>query len=314
MDISTVFIIAVTTSRMIFPGLPAISPASGESQDAAVAAVRSLTMDLFSGEKANPLSKAEVTVPDGLRVAGPIQLLIDLKKKPEPANGSESKTRYVVKTYWGCADEIPQGQPRVCTSDELPPAQPLEKLPGASHAYWSSDMDKPLGSDAAARGTYRLATNYCGATSIVLDAEQDFLDPIDLESTPREPDLRKPIKITWKPIPRALAYLVTAVGGNAAESVNWTSSADPDASDGLEDRPLTRTEIARLIENKTLLPADAHSCTIPARVFLGSKSVFVTVTAFGPDKVQTADGIETRVIVRSTAGVPVFGTSYKQSR
>ena len=308
MDFSTVLIIAVTTSRIIFPSLPAVS---SDAADTSAPAVRSLGIDLFSDVKANPLFKAEVVVPDGLRALGPIRLVMDTKKASRAASEPDSNSRFVVKTYWGCADEIPQGQPRVRMSDEVSAGAPVERLPDASHAYWYSDTAQSLEADASARGTYKLITNYCGATSIVLDADQDFPDPIELIDPPEKTDLGKPIKIAWKPVRRAVAYLVTAAGGSAAESVNWTSSADPDAACGIEDRALTAAEIKKLIEDKVLLPPEAVTCTIPARVFLGSRSVFVNITAFGVDKVQSSDGIQTRVIVRSTAGVPVFGTAYK---
>ena len=270
-------------------------------------------MDLFSGAKADYRSKAGVGVPEGLKVASPIQLLIDLRQAPKagPAEKPNAKSRFVVKTYWGSAKEVLQGQPRVSMSDEAATAAPADKLPDASYAYWSPDLVKPLEADAAVPGTYTLTTNYCGGTSVTLESDQDFLDPIDLVGIPQKANLDKPIRITWKTVPRALGYLVTATGGSATESVNWTSSADPDAVKGVEERPHSRDEVAGYVDKKVLLAPYTVTCTIPAGVFRGSKSVFVNVTAFGPDKAQTRDGIETRVIVRSTAGIPVFGTSYK---
>ncbi len=311
MQIATVFIVALTTSRMIFPGMPAALPASDASKTVVVPAVRSLTFDLLSGAKADHLSKAEVAVPEGLKVTSPIQLLIDLRQMAKPDNKPDSRSKFVVKTYWGSAEEVPQGQPRVSMSDEAEAPPPADRLPNASHAYWSPDLAKPLELDAAAPGTYKLTTNYCGGTSVTLDSGQDFLAPIDLVGVPKKANLEKPIKITWKTVPRALAFLVTATGGSSLESINWTSSADPEAARLIGDRPLTRAEIEGYVENKVLLAPYTVTCTIPAGAFKGSKSVFVNVTAFGPDKVQTTDGIETRVVVRSTASIPVFGTSYK---
>jgi len=311
MDFATVFIIAVTTARMIFPGLPTTAPLPGALKNTGVPAVRSLNIDLVSSAKADRLSKALVDVPEGLKVTSPIQLLVGLTQTVKAADRPDAKLKFVVKTYWGSANEIPQGQPRVSMSNEAATAATSDKLPGASYAYWSPELAKPLEEDAAASGTYKLTTNYCGGTSVTLEPDQDFLAPIDLVGIAKKADLGKPIKITWKTVPRALAYLVTATGGSALESISWTSSADPDAARGIEDRPLTRAEIASCVEKKVLLAPHTVTCTIPAAVFKGSKSVFVNVTAFGPDKVQVADGVETRVIVRSTAGIPVFGTSYK---
>ncbi|MCX8052961.1 MAG: hypothetical protein N3B12_04065 [Armatimonadetes bacterium] len=307
MNAATVFIIALTTSRIVFPGVPIVSPGSDDS----VSAVRSLSMDLYSSNKADHLSKAEVNVPDGLKLTNPVPLVVDLRRTDEPSNRDEAGSRFAVKTYWGSTEKVPVGQPRVSMSDEPTKVPQLEKLPDTSHAYWSTDFGKPLEANVSARGTYKLVTNFSGSISVTLDSDQDFLDPIELVGVHKKADLTKPVRISWRPVPRALGYLVSATGGTSGESINWTSSADPDVLTGIEERSLTRSEIANLIENRVLLPPDVVTCTIPAGVFKGSKSVFVNVIAFGPDKVQITDGIQTRIIIRSTTGIPIFGTSYK---
>jgi hypothetical protein len=267
-------------------------------------------MDLFSTEKADYKSRAEVAVPEGLKVTSPVALLVDLSEKPKPADKQDAKSHFVIKTYWGSAKEVPRGQPRTAMSDSVT-APPSDKLPDASYAYWPSLIAKPLEEDASAAGAYTLKTNYCGGTAFTLASDQEFLAPIDLIGIHKKADLDKPIAISWKTVPRAVGYLVTATGGTDLESINWTSSANPDAAAGIEEFPHTRAEIASYVEKKVLLPPHAVTCTIPAGAFKGSKSVFVNVTAFGPDMVQVKDGVETRVVVRSTAGIPIYGTSYR---
>ncbi|MGQ9455180.1 MAG: hypothetical protein ACUVRS_09705 [Armatimonadota bacterium] len=312
MNASTVFIIALTTSRMIFPGVPAVLPAPDNPGIVSPPAARSITFDLLSNTRATYLSRAEVKVPEGLRVPNPVRLIMDLERgSVARSEEKETTSRFVVKQYWGSAEGVPLGQPRVYMSDELPAVKPSRSVPDASYAYWPSATSDPLPDGASAVGSYILQTNYCGNASVALDPSEDFLAPIDLVGTPKKADLEKPVRITWKSVPRALGYLVSVQGGNPKESISWTSSSDPDVAEGLDLIPLTREEIASLVEKRILLPPYAVSCTIPAGIFKGSSSVFVNVTAFGPDRVHKQGDIETWIIIRSTAGIPIFGTSYK---
>jgi hypothetical protein len=308
----TVFIIAITTSRMIFPGVPPIMPAPDASKPSNPPAARSVSFRLFSSTNATYQSKAEVVVPESLKISNPVRLILDLEHKSssEPSK-TDSSEKFVVKQYWGSAEKVPAGQPRVFMSDETPAASSPREVPDTSYAYWPSPTAENLPEGASAVGTYRLTTNYCGSTTITIDDSQDFLAPIDLIAVPKKANLDEPIKITWKTVPRALGYLVTAFGGNSAESITWTSSSNPAAVASIEHSPCTREEIANLIEKRILLPSHTVSCTIPAGIFKGSSSVFVSITAFGQDKVEKQDAIEKWVIVRSTTGIPIFGLNYK---
>lgn len=49
------------------------------------------------------------------------------------------------------------------------------------------------------------------------------------------------------------------------------------------------------------LPADATYCYVPAGIFKGMDSPMLSIVAVGKDKIQTRDGIETQVVVRSIA-------------
>ncbi len=297
---------------MIFPGVPPVLPTADAPKATTPPAAKTISFDLLSTIQATYLSKAEVKVPEGLKVSNPVRLILDLERKSSSESEKlEPASKFVVKQYWGSGQEVPAGQPRVYMSDELPTVAPSRTMPDTSYAYWPTSTAEPLAQDASAVGTYVLTTDYCGRAEVTLDSLYDFLAPIDLVGTPKKANLEKPVKITWKSVPRALGYLVTAVGGNLMESITWTSSSDPAAAEDLEHRPCTREEIAKLIEKKILLPSYCVSCTIPAGIFKGSSSVFVSITAFGPDKIEKQEGFETWVIVRSKAGIPIFGTNYK---
>lgn len=309
LDLKTVFVITITTLRMIFPGIPgAFVPGEGLKEDEAPS-TRVLAMDLWSDREAGAQAKAEVTVPLGLKVGEKVILQMD---RAYPGAGlaeddkAESRPRVVMKSYWGCAEAVPEGQPRITSSTDADAATQPPTHPQGSYAYWPASSMREFEPDITAPGAYGLTTNYAGNTSIALGSEQDFLPAVELVGAERKYDLAKPVKVRWKAVPGARAYLVHAYGGNGAESITWTSSTALDAAAGLEERPITREEMARLIERKVLLPASATSCTIPAGIFRGAVGVILSVTAIGTDKVQEQNGIETRVIVRSGVSMPLI--------
>ena len=314
MDLKTVFIITVTTSRMIFPGISPTSRA-GSSEPVRIPAAKSITFQLHGSTHADGQSKAEVSVPEALKTENPLRLDISLQAA-EPVVRQPDESKFVLKSYWGCGETVPEGQPKVVTSTDpgpatiAPAAGPATNLPYASYAHWPTRDSKPLESDASTQGTYALTTSYAGNASVTLGKEQDFLPTVDLVGTPKKANLEKPVKIMWKTVPGAVAFLVTANGGNGRETISWTSSSDPHAA-GLEERTVERTELDKLVEKKVLLPSYATTCTIPAGIFKGSKTAFVTITAFGADKIERNGAVETQVMVRSIVSIPIYGTSYK---
>jgi hypothetical protein len=319
LSLKTIFIITVATYRIIFPGLSPVVPKPG-AEIPRPPVTKSLTMELYSEQPVDAQCKAEVIVPSGLRLENPAKLFIDLKQQTsdsEPLSKSETaREAFINKAYWGCSEVAPEGQPKVTKFSESENNVSAENrnvnaLPSNSYAFWPRPDSKPLHDDAATPGTYTLTTNYCGNTSVTLEQEQNFLDTIELINVPKKANLDKAIKVTWKPVSNALAYLVNAYGGSGNVTVDWTSSSDPAATVGIEARPVSKEEIAKLIEKKALLPPDVTSCTIPAGIFKGSWSVFLTVIAIGADKIEIKNGIETRVLVRSVVSVPLAGTTYK---
>ena len=155
--------------------------------------------------------------------------------------------------------------------------------------------------DSTCPGIYNLTTNYCGGTTITFDKQQDFLAPIDLVSPGSDVDLAKTIKIDWKSVPNAVAYLLTAFGGNDKLMVTWTSSFDPNPPMDLAFRAISKEQLDKYLEGCVLIPADKTSCCIPVGIFKEVGNAMLTVTAIGVDKIQTKDGIQTNVVVRSNA-------------
>ena len=235
--VNTVFVITVLTSRMIMPGMPSL-PAGMEIPGMG-APTKSMTMDLTSDKKVNASSKAQCAVPEGLKLGPKVDLEIDLpvKEEVEPATGEATKTKpekFVMKTYWDCSATVLPGQPKVVDTDQMMKGMPEGGMMGAgkmrgmpsmrsvasandgrSHAYWPNSKEgKKIVKDSSSPGPYELTTNYCGGTAITFDKEQEFLGPIDITNPGKGIlDLEKAIKIEWKTVPNAQAYIITAFAG-----------------------------------------------------------------------------------------------------
>lgn len=322
----TLFIITLTTARMLIPGVP--TPTTPGATDFN-APIRTLEMDLTTDKKVDEKSKAECAVPQSLALGPKVELFVDLPKTEkaqtsepkQPAQEKSEKLEFTLKKYWSCSETVPSGQPKTVKTSDIGPAmgfsprrmhrarmldraakKPLE----GSYAYWPGHERKNIDKSASAAGEYKLTTNYCGGTTVTLDAEQDFLAPLEVVGMDKT-DLAAPIKVAWKPVPNAVAYLVNAYCATDKETVTWTSSADPDSPTDLNTRPVSKDDLSKYLDSKVLLPPSATSCTVPAGIFNGMGTPMLVVTAFGVDKIQNKDGIETQVVVRSVANVVLVG-------
>ncbi|MCX6344856.1 MAG: hypothetical protein NT018_07260 [Armatimonadetes bacterium] len=300
MGLKTLFIISISTARMIFPGMPILP---GQEPGAALdpkMISKSVTMSLTSANRTDEIPSVKVTVPEGLKVGPFVKLRVEFPKPApatavKPADSSKMKT----KIYWGGSETIPSGQPKI----EDAASDTSDTQQSGSFAYWPIGYsgEKVPGPNSKLAGKYSLTSNYCGETSITLDNQQSFLEGINLIGLGDTVDTAKPIKISWKKIPRAVGYIVNAFGGNDKESIYWTSCSDPDKASEIETSPVTKDVTASYLSKKLLLKPDTTSCTIPAGVFKGSTDIMITVTAVGTDKIQTGDDMDTQVLVRSIA-------------
>lgn len=325
-EVKTIFVISVLTARMIMPGMPSMP--AGMGMPGIGAPTKTMNMYLTSDKKVDANSTAQCAVPEGLKVGPKVDLEIDLPVKetavPEETAGSSDKQapqKFVMKSYWECSETVVPGQPKVIDTDQMTKGMPGGMMgagrargmaamravtnDGKSHAYWpNSKSDKKVGKDSSSPGAYDLTTNYCGGTSITFDPEQEFLAPIEITSPGKGAlDLDKAIKIEWKSVPNALAYIITAFAGKKGETVMWTSASKPDVTTDWSGTAFTKAEISSFIDKGILLPASTTMCNIPAGIFKDLDAPMINMIAIGADKMQSKDGIQTNVIVRSTAVV-----------
>lgn len=309
MNLNAVLIITISTIRMIFPGMAPTVELPGRESEPTIPVTRSVAMGLFSTRELGPDSYAWVRVPAGLGVADRVAMEMDRQRPRGESSAADQKTSGSTisqKNYWGCGDEIPQGQPALRTPDQPSGSSFQASLPRKSFSFWPGISQKPLRESATVAGLYTLETNYTGATSITLTSEQEFLPTIQMVSDPAGFDFSKPIRIAWQPVPNAVGYLVTVFGGTKDQSVHWSSSSDFDSAEGLGDRAVGEEELKSLLEKGILLPAKETRCTMPAGVLAEANGAMMTITAFGRDLIQEKNGVQTQVVVRSTVTIAML--------
>ena len=308
--LKTLFVITVSTVRFFLPGSPA---AMNLPEGAKQPGVKSVNVEVVSNMEAETGAKAAVSLPDGFKIASPVDMMFDnnVVKAAAVIPGKKAKTL----EYWGSGRGITGDQPRVILPDAKQPVdQMLQSLPHQSYAYWPTELTKPLDKNAVILGTYDIKTNYCGGASVTLGKDQDYLDPIDITDADKEADLSKPIVVRWRPVANTVGYILKAYGGNETQTITWTSSPDLDAAQGIEFRALSKDEVDRYIKTGVLMPSYIASCTIPAGIFKGASSMVIVLTAVGKDLIQTNGDTETRVIVRSTATAPLHSSPFVARR
>lgn len=301
MDIKTIFVITMSTVRLIFPDIPILPGIqAGEVSKEQNGVVRSVNMTLTSEKRAEQIPSVRVDVPAGLGVGPFVKLIVD-QSKPKSAASNAGKSS--IKTYWGSDAVVSPGQPRV---EEISGAAFGSSLP-ASTAYWPIGYagEKVAGADAKPAGKYTLTTNYCGSANATVSEDQTCLDPISLLTLKGTYDPSKPLRIKWVKIPRAAGYVVTAIAGNGNETINWTSSSDPEIGFDLENKPVVKDKVDEYIAKKIIQAPETSMATIPAGVFQGMDDAIITVTAIGSDTLQPGAEIDSYVLVRSMANIPI---------
>lgn len=328
MDPKVLFVITITTARMFMPGMSGLAKIPGMNIPDMNAPQRTLTMSLTSDQQPKEMYKAECAIPEGLKLGPKVDLRIDMPTKSQSIEGTpgedsdETKsadTNMKIKTYWGCGESIAEGQPKVLDTKSMGLANQKAfksgKMPKSmsrvldvdnTHGYWPYDDFKGIDKAATCPGEYDLTTNFCGNTIVFLKDNQDFLAAIDIvKPGSKSANSATAIEIEWKSVPNAKAFLLTAFASKDNEMVTWTSSSSPDVPMDLQYKAIKKADLDSYIGKGILLPGDATSCCIPAEIFKGMQSPMLMITAFGSDKVQEKSGIETNVIIRSTASMTI---------
>ncbi|MBV8688001.1 MAG: hypothetical protein JOZ90_00980 [Alphaproteobacteria bacterium] len=255
-----------------------------------------LTLQLGSDRRAAGQPSAEHLPPQGLQ-AGPSLPLVTPQAAPAERraptftsdNWNAPQTRILL--YWGCGEHARPGQPVVIDTaamraGKVPPAfaamaaramNPPSPARFATYGEWPNERGRtPVPAAGSLVGDHVVRGNYSPEIRFSLGAAQDFLAPVRLTSNSAAASGAVPL--VWQPVSGAKGWFLTSMGASGNDMVMWTSSETQTAP--LMDY-LADGEIARLVQQRVLLPGAADRCTVPAEVARAAQSGMLTVTAFG---------------------------------
>jgi len=256
-----------------------------------------LMLQLGSSRRASGEPTAEHLPPAGLQAGPSLPLVTPQTAAAEPKGptmwpqGAE-RPRGRILIYWGCGEHARPGQPVVIdfaslTAGKVPPAfannairmmNPPSATRFATYGEWPNPRSRtsvPAGGSLV--GPHVVRGNYSPEIHFSLAPGQDFLAPVRLSSNAPAPSGAVPL--AWQPVGGSRAWFVNAMGAGAnGDMVMWSSSESQamPVMDYLSD-----AEIARLVQQRVLLPASADRCTVPMEVAKAGQGMMNIVTAFG---------------------------------
>jgi hypothetical protein len=261
---------------------------------------RTLRLQLGSARRPAGPPTAEHLPPPGLQAGPSLPLVTPEQARPTPESAPTEWTRNMerpkgrILIYWGCGDHARPGQPVVIdfeslSQGRLPPAfANLMAMRGAlppsperfaTYGEWPNARNSSrIQAGASLVGEHVVRGNYTPDIRFTLGPNQDFMPPVTLTSNSAGPGGAMPL--AWQPIAQSRGWLLTAMGaGGNGDMVMWTSSETQAMAMGLDH--MTDAELARLVQQRVLLPGAADRCTVPAEVAGAGRGAMLTVTAFG---------------------------------
>jgi len=127
-------------------------------------------------------------------------------------------------------------------------------------------------------GEHVVRGNYTPEIRFTVAQGQDFLEPVVLTSSSASASGSVPL--AWQPVSGAKAWFASTMGsGESGDFVLWSSS-EAQVMPMLMQH-LDPQDIARLLQQKVLMPAGASSCTVPTEVAKAAPQSMLALTAFG---------------------------------
>jgi hypothetical protein len=262
--------------------------------------VHNLTLQLGTGRRPAGAPVAEHLPPATLQAGASLPLVSPQSVvAPRGPTGTyqmpTDRPRGRMLIYWGCGDRARPGQPVVIdfaamTAGRMPPAftiSPFRPMTppsaGTSTTYgeWPNQRSQTrVPANGSLVGAHTVRGNYTPDINFTLSAGQDFLAPVRLTSNSAAASGSVPL--LWQPVPGAKAWLAMTMGaGQNGDFVIWTSSESQVAMMGMGMDYLADADIARLVQQRVLMPGAADRCTVPVEVARAAPQGMMTLTAFG---------------------------------
>lgn len=279
------------------------------------AAQHSLRLQLGSLRKPTGEAQAEHDAPDGLG-AGPVLPLVSPRPVAGPPPAEEEqpqppeqyrKPQGRMLIFWGCGEHVGAGQPLVIDFAKMAdspmryaglmrglniaPMRPPSAGRYATYGEWPNARDsQTIPGQGSLVGPHVIKSDYAPEIRFTLSQRQDFMAPLVL--TDNAPTPSGAVRLAWRPIPTALGYFASAIGGEGGSGrggggsggtvVMWTSSAAQTAAFAAPDY-LSPGETRRLVADKALLAPQTTTCTVPQEVIQAAPHAMLSMTAYGEE-------------------------------
>jgi hypothetical protein len=169
--------------------------------------------------------------------------------------------------------------PPAFASAAIRPMTPPHAGSHATYGEWPNQRSQArVPANGSLVGEHVVRGNYTPDIRFTLGHGQDFLAPVMLN--PMKASASGAMPLSWRPVAGAKAWLATTMG--AAENgdfILWSSSEVQAMAMALDY--VRQEDLARLVQQKLLLPASADRCTIPAEVVRAAPEAMLRVIAFG---------------------------------
>ncbi len=271
---------------------------------------KTLMLQLGSSQSPNGQPTAEHLPPDGLKAGPSLPLVTPRPVASQPAEERPSQSvpqqyqrpsgRMLI--FWGCGERAPQGQPVVidfATITDPVQAQRLGQLmqglaaapmqppsPSRNRTYgeWPNEQTRTsVPSDGSLAGPHTIRGNYSPQINFTMSPGQDFLAPLTLTTNAKNPGGWA--QLGWNPVPNALGYFATAIGGGDRGSdtvVLWSSSESQVAAFTSPDF-MPPAETRRLVNEHVLMSPQTTACEVYREVVQAAPSALLSMTAYGEE-------------------------------
>ena len=255
-------------------------------------------VDVTVRARANPnLEEAQQLVPESF-LSPPLELKAPRNAPPPPARDDEEikheppeKPKGRMLLYWGCGNEIRQGQPKVLDMASAGMADYGKFFvarsatqrgahSAAGRPVWpNKDDSRMVPAQASLVGEHVISgKGIPDGFRFKIPPAQDLMPPLTLEQA----DKGGATGLSWNALAGARAYFLAAMGSNGKEDmVMWSSSELPDTGFGLMDYQ-TNAAVDRWLKEKVLLTPATTACTLPKGIF-GEHGGMLRLIAYGDE-------------------------------
>lgn len=263
---------------------------------------KTLTLQLGSSRKAGGEPAAEHLPPATLKAGQSLPLLTPkIQTAKDERDYSSMPQDYKPKgrmlIFWGCGETAKANQPIVIdfakvAAGQVPPGMqalaaqfgtPMRPpAPGRNTTYgeWPNERTRNyVPANGSLVGDHLIRGNYSPEIKFALNAEQDFLGPLNLTKNIVAPSGAG--QLGWNSVSGAKGYLATAVGAGEDDTmVLWTSSEVQASAFALPDY-LSNADLTRLVASKALMAPTTTSCSIPKEAVKVAPQMMVQLAAYG---------------------------------